>query len=424
MKTRDSKKKLWTLWPLLFLTAGCILLLFFYSQPVSYDNDVTAYNRLAKEAAENWDLLEDADYPDIGYPFSIISLDGAVLYHSSENTPVSFSTALRKGNPIIDIERNGTVAGKLIISKNAVEQSLNIRKRAACIVLIFLVCSTLFSLLYDGYLNRRVLKPLYNMERFAAEVSRGNLDYTLPADKNNLYGSFTQSFDRMREQLLLAREQEAQARKAQKELIASLSHDIKTPVTSIKITSEFLLETVSDRSIGEKLAMINRKAEQIEDLVNNLFHTTLQDMEHLTVSPVEIYSTALAGMIKDTDYRGKVMLSSLPDCMLWVDPLRLTQVLSNIITNSYKYADTEIAVKACLTDTHLKLSLRDFGNTVSEEELPFLFNKFYRGKNAAGLSGSGLGLYICKKLLEQMQGDIYCTCSSEGFCVVMMLKLA
>lgn len=415
--------------PVLFLIIGCIALLFFYNTSPSYHNDVVTFNRLAKEAAQSWEQLQNSNYQDIqyhniGYPFCILSLQGDVLYSSDKNVVTSLSEALQEGNPIVDIERNGKITGKLIITKNALEHALSLRNHASLIIFIFLICSTLYSLFYYCYLQQKLLKPFHHMERFAAEISKGNLDFTLQMDKNNLFGAFTQSFDMMREQLLLAREQEAASNKAKKELIASLSHDIKTPVTSIKITSEFLLEIVSELAVREKLSLINHKAEQIEELVNNLFHTTLQDMESLTVTPVEVYSSELTALLQDADYQGRVILPDLPECLLFIDKLRLSQILSNVITNSYKYADTAIVADASITDTHLKLSFLDYGNSMTEEELPFLFNKFYRGKNAAEQSGSGLGLYICKRLLEQMQGDIYCTCSDKGFCVILMLKLA
>lgn len=409
--------------PALLLLSGFLFLLLLYRMPTTEKNDIITYNRLAKEAAAHWASPKDGTYHDPGYPFCIISNEGTVLYQSGNNTVTSLSGALTNNNPMIDIEKDGQIVGKVIIEKSASSFLTQYRNSTMLLTLIFLITVAVLWGLYYLYLKKQIITPFQNMEQFASEVSGGNLDFSLEMDKNNLFGAFTESFDRMREQLLLAKEREYQANMNQKELVASLSHDIKTPITSIKLTTELLLELVPEEALRPKLDMIYQKTEQIESLINNLFYSTLQDMEKLEVSPTEQYSSVLTDMIRTADYKNKVKLAPIPECMLYTDELRLTQIISNIITNSYKYAGTDIVVDAVMTDTHLKLSFRDFGRSISEEELPLLFNRFYRGKNAAGISGSGLGLYLCKKLAEQMSGEIYCTCSEDSFTVVLLVKL-
>lgn len=418
-----NKKALWGILFMLFFLAGGVSLWLFYGIPIRNTHDVVAYNRLAKEAALHWEDVRKGSYGTVGAAFSILDLDGTVLLEEGEGAITEMSDALAGGYPIIDVQQNHKVLGRIIITKSPERVLGRYRSIAFTVIAGFLAASVLLCIGYTYYIDKRVIKPFRDMEKFAQEVSGGNLDFTLQMDQNNLFGAFTESFDRMREQLLSAREREAQAGKNQKELVAALSHDIKTPVTSIKITSEYLLEVVEEKNVREKLTMIHQKTEQIEDLVNNLFHATLQDMEQLEVSASAHYSSVLTDAILAADYKNKVKLTSVPDCLIYVDELRLMQIVSNIITNSYKYADTDIMMEAVVADTHLQVTFRDLGKGVEEEELPFLSNRFYRGKNAAGLSGSGLGLYLCSKLVRQMEGDIYCSCQGGGFSVVLFLKL-
>jgi signal transduction histidine kinase len=137
----------------------------------------------------------------------------------------------------------------------------------------------------------------------------------------------------------------------------------------------------------------------------------------------EAYSSILKTLIREADCYHTITISTIPDCMIFIDPLRLSQVIANIIYNSYKYANTPITIDFEIKDDYLEMQIQDYGKGVEEEELPLLFNKFYRGKNAATESGSGLGLYICKKLIEQMEGEIYCNNNVQGFETHLFLRL-
>ena len=234
-------------------------------------------------------------------------------------------------------------------------------------------------------MQRKIIQPFKNLEEFAYEIANGNLDFILKTEKENIFGLFTQSFDIMREQLKNAKHQEFLANQSKKELVASLSHDIKTPVTSIKLTSELLMVTAEDKKMKDKLNIIYQKAEQINLLVTDLFHATLDDLEKLSVNPVEIYSSTLESMIREADCYDRITMSAIPDCILYADPIRLNQVIANIIYNSYKYADTSVEIRFDINSDYLEVSIQDYGIGVEKEELPLLFNKFYRGKNAATL---------------------------------------
>jgi signal transduction histidine kinase len=255
-------------------------------------------------------------------------------------------------------------------------------------------------------------------------VAEGKLDIPLEMDKGNIFGAFTESFDLMRDELAKARENERIANQSKKELVASLSHDIKTPVASIKAVSEIMIVKSVDEETKRQLEVINSKADQINTLITNMFTATLEELQELKVTVTEESSTVLYEMLKNTDYNSRVTVSSIPECIVLADKMRLLQVIDNIISNSYKYAGTSIGVSANIKGKCLEMEFKDYGSGVSQDEIPLLFNKFYRAKNSAGKSGSGLGLYISKYLMKKMSGDIDCRNTGEGFAVVIKLLIA
>lgn len=195
------------------------------------------------------------------------------------------------------IEKDGSICGKVIVTANIPFMLHQTRKTGTVIFLILFFFFTILGGVYTYYLYKNILKPFGEMKQVAEKISCGNFDVPLIIDKNHIFGAFTESFDLMREQLLLARKREAMANQNRKELVASLSHDMKTPITSIQLISELLLELIKEEKIKQKIAAINQKAQQIDVLITNLFHTTLEDLEHLTVAPAELYSSQLKPII-------------------------------------------------------------------------------------------------------------------------------
>jgi K+-sensing histidine kinase KdpD len=112
--------------------------------------------------------------------------------------------------------------------------------------------------------------------------------------------------------------------------------------------------------------------------------------------------------------------------MICIDSLRLEQIIGNIINNSYKYANTTIEVSACLKRAYLQLDIKDYGKGISEEELPLIFNKFYRGKEkeVQQKSGAGLGLYISRFLMEKMDGEISGYNVKDGFIIRLLIPIS
>ncbi|MCR5727330.1 MAG: HAMP domain-containing histidine kinase [Lachnospiraceae bacterium] len=308
---------------------------------------------------------------------------------------------------------------------------------------------------------RFLIKPVKEMEEYASEIAKGNLEVKLPIHRDNMFGNFTESFDMMREELKASRERELDAEKAKREMVAELSHDLKTPVATIKATCEVLdmrykkelerlektLKTYGDtyeekqringeieviRGNIEKIGYIYNKSELINELVATVFHATLDDIREIEIVPRENESKIIERYFGSLREYGNIILdNSIPECLVYFDKLRMEQVIDNIVGNSYKYAGTDIHVSfseqempsadSGKKDVFLKINIKDNGPGVPDEELPLLAEKFHRGTNSKDKPGYGLGMYLANHYMEKQGGgmEFY---NDNGFVVELLVK--
>ena len=388
--------------------------------------DVVAVNDISETLAKQWGRLQKTELPGLQYglDYVVINHDNNFIIATRNGLNNNLNTAISNQDTIVDIKLNNTVLGKLIIYNNTTNIWSKHRKylfnfSVAIMILVAIIC-----LAYAVHIDRAIFRPFRKLQCFARHVADGKLDMVLEMDKGNKFGAFTESFDLMREELNIARENERNANRSKKELVASLSHDIKTPVASIKAVCELMHVKSSDEIEKNQLEVINSKADQINTLITNLFDATLEELQELKVTTTEKASQLLYSLIKNADYNNQVSISRIPECIVVVDELRLAQVIDNVISNSYKYAGTSIEASSHIRDKYLEIAFKDYGVGVDVYETPLLFNKFYRAKNSVGKSGAGLGLYISKYLISKMSGDIRCQNVQDGFVIILKLLIA
>ena len=155
-----------------------------------------------------------------------------------------------------------------------------------------------------------------------------------------------------------------------------------------------------------------------------MFTATLEELQQLTVSPVNIESKQVKAMLENSDYLHKATIPDIPECLIYADSLRLQQVFDNIFANSYKYAKTEITVTAYKDDNNIVISMEDYGCGVRAEELTVLKEKFKRGSNANNTEGAGLGLYISDYFMKEMHGELNIENGKHGLKVTVILALS
>lgn len=409
---------------LLIMILGTVAVGVQLQTPLRTEVDTVALNELIHTAQANWPAVHEGDYEAIAYPFAILDASGSLLMESEKGLYTSREAAFRQRMPIADISVSDERVGQVIMYNDVQEGIRSIQQRLAGFTGIFGLAIALIGGCYLLVLYRTVIRPFQQLQSFARSIARGQLDTPLQMKRDNWFGAFTESFDLLREELATAKQGEYEANRSKKELVATLSHDIKTPIASIKAISELLLLRLTEEKTVKQVSTIHAKAEQINVLITDMFHATLEELSELRVEPVEAYSTVLQGMIADANIDERISSDPIPRSMLLVDRVRLQQVLDNVISNSLKYAGTSIHVHSELLPDYLRLQIDDYGPGVPAEELPLLTNKYYRGQQAAGRSGAGLGLYISRYFMEQMGGALECKNREDGFSVILQIPLA
>jgi signal transduction histidine kinase len=392
----------------------------FASQNTDNSQDAVAVNEVVQSVQNDWEKIE-FHQNNTRLDYTVLNSDGDLLFQTKSGLSNSINTAIIHRDTILNIEMNGSNVGQIIIYNDSYN-ALQSRKHAIVIVLLaalFMQCA--ICVIYSVYLNCTVIKPFRKLREFAERVAGGNLDIPLEMDRHNLFGAFTESFDIMRSELKKARLAEAEANAGKKELVAKLSHDIKTPVASIKAAAEVGEALADNVKIKENYRQIICKTDHINTLVNNLFTATLEELTQLSVTPADMESTELKSLIENSDYLHRAAIPDIPDCLLFADKLRLQQVLDNIFANSYKYANTAIDVTVCLNDNQLAIAVEDYGGGVSANELPLLKEKFKRGSNTNNIDGAGLGLYISDYFMREMSGRLVVENGKNGLKVTLIL---
>lgn len=384
----------------------------------NYKNDTIIINELVNEIKLNYG--NENEYPK-NVNYTIIDNNDNFIY-SNNNESKSLNDAYKNQDTIVDITIDGNTY-KILIKNNIDEYILSRNITIIIFVSIVSFIQLITIVIYYLYLNKKIIKPFKQMENFASRVAEGNLDIPLTMDKSNNFGAFTESFDIMREELKKAKIKEKEANDSKKELIAKLSHDIKTPVASIKSTSELGIVVSKDEKIKNYFETINAKTDQINTLVTNLLSSTIEDLTEININPIKCDSTILYELIKTSDYQNKVNDFDVLESFIYADVIRLQQVIDNIFSNSYKYANTNIDIYTKIEDDYYIIEIKDYGNSIDDLDIPFIVEKYRRGKNAINKDGVGLGLYISKQFIEAMNGILEIKNDKPGFRVIIKLRI-
>lgn len=342
---------------------------------------------------------------------------------SADQTRRDAILALNEIEKLTETDGVSPAKAQIAALKNSVEQTKeatdkNLRN---ALVAMYAICILTLALSFL-YLFRTVINPFQKLEDYAGELARGNFDAALRYERRNPFGAFTWAFDHMRVEIERAREGERQAIENHKTVIATLSHDIKTPIASVRAYTEALaagMDTSAERR-ARYASVILKKCDEVTALTNDLFLHSLSDMDKLQIQcePARLdlllrESLTEQAAEQTTGKKSITLAEPLPPVIVSVDAKRFRQAVGNILANSEKYApqaDIHIWIEIpkdgpVKPEYRCALHIRDNGPGVSPEDFPFLFDKFYRGKNAGTHAGAGLGLYIVKYVMRQMGGD-------------------
>ena len=406
---------------ILLFAAEIVVCLLLFGNISDMRQDTVKINEVVQSVEDNFG--DPSKYSN-ALEYTVIGEDGTVFFRTSDRTSATLNEAIKNNDTVIGIKTEKSGEHVTVLILNDLKERL-FKKRNIAMLTIAAVSVLQFAVLAVFFMSVRknLIKPFEKMKAFAERIACGDLDIPIEMDKGHAFGNFTEAFDIMRNEIRQSREAEKKANDEKKEMIAKLSHDIKTPVASIKSASEIGYEIAANDRSREIFNQINIKADQLTNLSDNLFHSSINDITEIEVNPSEYDSAVVCELIKRADYLNKASVPELPKVSVYIDKLRLQQTFDNIFANSYKYAGTEITVDCRQDGDLLRIFVSDKGPGVPAQELPLLKERYRRGSNSAGKEGAGLGLYLADFFLDRMNGRLELCSDASGFTAEIDLRI-
>ncbi len=310
--------------------------------------------------------------------------------------------------------------------------SRNLKVWAAGIGFFMIVALLFIIFLTNRFLTRfvfrRISEPLKTLAEGVHQIRDGNLTHRIDYPEKDEFLPVCEDFNEMAERLRASVEQSQKEEESRKELLASISHDIRSPLTSIRAYVEGLLDGVANTPEKQKdyLATIQTKTMEIDEMVKKLFLFSKMELGEYPYSPerldaVKEIKDFISASAEEYRRRGlQIRVGAMPNsAIIKADPTYFRSILINLLDNSAKYKEKGMGtatIRARTDGQYFKLLVEDDGPGVPAKALPKLFDVFYRSdpsrKNPN--QGSGLGLAIVWKTMERMGGSIYAENLPDG----------
>lgn len=392
----------------IFLILAAVLNIVLIRQEKAADG---MYRVEAKRLAD--EIAETGSYDLENYPYitGVFTADDGGLYTSDEHYLITkISGTLYRVEYSTDSNQHGMLIINLVL----------------CAVFLMMVGLLL-------YIYRHIIAPFDRLNEVPQELARGNLAVLIPEEKSRFFGKFTWGVNFLREKIEDDRKKELSMQRDKKLLLLSLSHDIKTPLSAIKLNAKALARGIySDEEKRRSAAeSINARADEIEQFVSEITKAASENFMSFEVTQGEVFLSQIIMKIY-ARYAPQLSISGTEfivhrydDCILSCDADRLGECLQNLIENAIKYGDGKrIKIGFDKMDGCELITVTNTGCTLEAKELPQIFGSFHRGNNADKIQGNGLGLFICKRLMSLMGGEVYAEIHGDCFSVTLVVKLA
>jgi Signal transduction histidine kinase len=312
-----------------------------------------------------------------------------------------------------------------------------IAKNAIIVVLSALIILILTNGILTYFTSKSILIPLKELENAANKIKQGDLDYKINISTKDEIGEVGNSFEEMRLQLKESLELQNQYEENRKELISSISHDLKTPITSIKGYIEGIRDGVADtpEKMDKYITTIYTKATYMDNLINDLFLFSKLDLgrEAFNFQAVDIrnyINDCVEEINFDLDHSLISLTSKVTNTPILVniDVHQIKRTIMNIVGNSIKYkSNDKLSIDIIVTENsdYAVIEIRDNGKGIDNAALPYIFDRFYRADSSreTSIGGSGLGLAIAKKIIEEHEGSIWAESTlNKGTSIFFSLK--
>ena len=294
------------------------------------------------------------------------------------------------------------------------------------------------AILLNRWLKKSFYAPVDELNKAMHHIRDGNFEYALKTDDMEDFKELYQNYEDMRLRLKESAEEKLMHERQNRILISNISHDLKTPVTSIKGYAEGLIDGVANTPEKRQnyIQTIYNKANDMDQLINELTLYSNIDSDRIIynfrkISVADYFGDCVEEIGVDMESRG-IQLNYVnlvsPETLIIADPEQMKRVINNIISNSVKYMDKErgkIDFRILDEQDAVRVEIEDNGKGIGARDLPNIFERFYRTDSSRNSTqgGSGIGLSIVKKVIEDHGGYIWATSrEGEGTCMHFVLR--
>lgn len=375
---------------------------------------------------------ETSDYKNATFDdkaLIVVGIDGTVLYQENMNYSIGKKIDLHKIGGInknhysVPIVKEGVQIATLLIDIESTIKLDNTRYLLQTIGLVFLAIALFFVCIMRHFqiIRRDIYTPISQIHDATVSIIKGNTEVPVKYNYEGEIGKLCSDFEQMRDELSESMKRERILKENEKILLASISHDLKTPLAAITSHVEgILLGVVKEPDDIKKYAqIIINRATTLNGMIDDILQHTKSELNQLSIELEEVYTKdyfeeVFQEIKQDAMQKGmKIKFSEIPNVILKLDKRRIEEVLYNLVVNSIKYGKNGgvISIRCFVKETPIRafaISVKDDGMGIAACDLPFVFDKFYRGDKARtqNISGSGLGLSISKYIVEQHGGKI------------------
>ena len=287
------------------------------------------------------------------------------------------------------------------------------------------------------WVYRSIAVPLVKLKKATQNIKEGNLDFVLDVEGKDEFSELCQDFEEMRRRLKESTEEKSLIEKENRELISNISHDLKTPITAVKGYVEGIMDGVADtpEKMDRYVRTIYNKTNEMDNLINELTFYSKIDTNRIPYTfnklNVEDYFEDCSEEVGlELETRGIELVYANyveKDVMVIADGEQIRRVIHNIISNAIKYMDKPkgiIQIRIKDVGDFIQIEIEDNGKGIGPKDLPYIFDRFYRTDVSRNSSkgGSGIGLSIVKKILEDHGGKVWAT-SRLGIGTIMYFVL-
>lgn len=321
------------------------------------------------------------------------------------------------------------VKGQLYKIEYDVDLSKERKTFSNMMYLIIAVCVIAISLILLG-IYLAIIRKFQTISDYPMELAKGNLTIPLKESRSSYFGRFLWGLDMLREKLEEEKQKNLELHKDKNVLLLSLSHDMKTPIAAIRLYASALKKNLykSEEKQAEVATRIDENALELESYVTRVIAASNDDFLEFEVKDSEFYLAKVIDKIRDYYYEKLLSVGTIftieeyTDLLLAGDEERVVEILQNIMENAIKYGDGDSITLSFADEEDARLiTVTNSGCTLPEREAEHIFDSFYRGSNAGTRPGNGLGLFICKKLVHKMGGEIFAEVNDQTMKVTVVL---